>query len=80
MELTQEQKDALTKFVETIRKTINELWENIKKLIDEIYHSLSSYTMSLEPRERYKFMKSIGAYDYIPIFRRLGVFRCRNNC
>jgi molecular chaperone GrpE (heat shock protein) len=79
-ELTQEQKDAVKKFVKRLVNTIDELWNLIKKALNDIAHNFNTYIRGLNPKKRYKFLKAIGIKNYLPFFHRDGVIHCRNNC
>ncbi|HHV09981.1 MAG TPA: hypothetical protein GXX75_06865 [Clostridiales bacterium] len=76
MELTQEQKEVIRKIAEAFRKII----AAVKETINRVKEFFNTYIVSLEPKRRYKFLRSIGIKNYVPFFRRRGVIHCRNNC
>ena len=82
-ELTEEQKEALQKVGEVFNRIADaakELWAKIKKAMDVIASLFREYVMNMEPKKRYKLLKRLSITNYIPYFRREGIFRCRNNC
>lgn len=79
LELTDRQKEALQKLANNIKEFAREVWEKLKQAINQLKEAFQIYVSNLEPKKRYKFLKSIGVRNYIPFFKRK-VFRCRNNC
>lgn len=60
-------------------EVLKEVWRKIKKIIISTSKVFIDYIYTLEPRRRYKLLKSIGIKNYIPFFKR-ETFQCRNNC
>lgn len=80
MELTQEQIEAVRKFTDHIVDTFRRFCEAVKRMLEKIKVHFNKCILEMEPRKRYKLLKSIGIRHYEPFFRRKGVIHCRNNC
>ena len=78
-ELTEEQKDALLKLVDTIKVVVERVYKAIMQIARDISNAFRDYIMSLQPRERYKLLKRLNIKNYAPYFRRGETIRCRNN-
>lgn len=79
LELTDEQKDAMMRMINTIKEFVKKVWDDFKKVMARCVDAFNLYVGSLEPKKRYKFLKSIGVANYVPYFKRK-IHRCRNNC
>lgn len=82
-ELSNETKESLKSVVDSIIKAFKNLYQELKKIADATNRTFSiylEYILKMEPRKRYKYLKSIGIKDYIPFFNYNGMYHCRNNC
>ena len=87
LELTKEQEEAMQKLASSIMEFCEKVWNELKKIfegiakvLEEIAEAFRIYIMSLQPKQRYKFLKAMGIKEYVGYFRRSGIIRCRNNC
>lgn len=79
-ELTKEQEEAIQRLTESIREFWERVWYELKRALEGITEAFSDYIESLQPRQRYKFLKATGIKKYVRHFRRSGIICCRNNC
>lgn len=86
LELSKEQKEALSGLVSNLVELARKIGEIIRKIGEIIRETLNKfkevykiYILNLEPRKRYRFLKAVRIKNYVPFFKR-DIFRCRNNC
>lgn len=79
-ELTKEQEEAIQRFAYSISEFFEKVWYELKRALEGIAEAFRDYIMSLQPKQRYKFLKATGIKKYVRYFRRNGIIRCRNNC
>jgi len=80
MELTEEQKEAIRKFLKSIIDDVSKMFNAVKDAINKIKALFDNYISKMEHCRRYKLLKSIGIKRYEPFFQRKGANHCRNNC
>lgn len=81
--LSNELKERLASALNGIINAIKNLYEKLEIVAKAICNAFNTYLkniVKMDPRKRYKYLKSIGVKDYVPFFNRNGIYHCRNNC